>query len=258
MSSFVGSLWRNFLASILPALYVVLSRLWLAELNPEYVALTGAWTYVGAISNVINEGLPRAAWRVVGDRNTYSTRQRYELALALISFISALAVLLTVLLLLSAPWLAENFVPRALRTDSILFIRLGSLSHLFLTITNVLSICTRALDEPDIPLGAQTVQFLLNIVLDMLIISRFRVWVREEEMKENRDVLTIVSFLGCPPNSKHPSNHRASLQCNLLSRRRNMVFVAGSPKGRNSISRLCGRVLAKFIAAAENRMAPPS
>ena len=61
-----GALLFNILAFLLPALYSTLSKIWVANINTKLVATTDSYTYIGVVSEVINEGLPRAAWVIFG------------------------------------------------------------------------------------------------------------------------------------------------------------------------------------------------
>jgi hypothetical protein len=60
-SSYTGTLLFNIGAFVLPALYGTLSKLWVANIDSSMVATTDAYTYIGVIAEVLNEGLPRAA-----------------------------------------------------------------------------------------------------------------------------------------------------------------------------------------------------
>lgn len=57
----MGALVVNFVAFLLPALYGTLSKYWVAEIDGSMVVTVDAYTYIGVVAEVINEGLPRAA-----------------------------------------------------------------------------------------------------------------------------------------------------------------------------------------------------
>jgi hypothetical protein len=52
----------NIAAFFLPALYDTLSKLWVASIDSSLVVTTDIYTYIGVIAEVLNEGLPRAAF----------------------------------------------------------------------------------------------------------------------------------------------------------------------------------------------------
>jgi hypothetical protein len=84
-SSYTGTLLFNIGAFILPALYGTLSKLWVANIDSSMVATTDAYTYIGVIAEVLNEGLPRAAWNIIADRSNRSLTARHGLSNTLIA-----------------------------------------------------------------------------------------------------------------------------------------------------------------------------
>ena len=57
-----GALAVNLVTFLLPALYGTLSKLWVARIDTTLVVTTDVYTYIGTFAEVLNEGLPRAAW----------------------------------------------------------------------------------------------------------------------------------------------------------------------------------------------------
>lgn len=74
----------NLCAFILPALYGTLSKLWVANIDSSMVVTTDVYTYIGVVAEVLNEGLPRASWLIIGDRANRSISARYSLSFTLI------------------------------------------------------------------------------------------------------------------------------------------------------------------------------
>lgn len=60
-SRYGGTLLFNIAAFILPPLYVTLSKYWIANIDSSLVVTTDAYTYIGVVVEVLNEGLPRAS-----------------------------------------------------------------------------------------------------------------------------------------------------------------------------------------------------
>ena len=75
----------------------------------------------------------------------------------------------------AAKQFASGFVPVDVRAASLTYIRISAFSALSSAIETAVSTSTRALDKPDVPLIISTVKFLINIVLDLLIISKVHV-----------------------------------------------------------------------------------
>ncbi|MCJ1305756.1 hypothetical protein MMC08_008572 [Hypocenomyce scalaris] len=71
--------------------------------------------------------------------------------------------------------LAAAFVPVEVRASSLTYVQISSVSALSSAISTAVSSCTRALDQPDVPVLISMVQFVVNIVLDLLLISNFHV-----------------------------------------------------------------------------------
>jgi Na+-driven multidrug efflux pump len=75
----------------------------------------------------------------------------------------------------AAKQFASGFVPVDVRAASLTYIRISAFSALSSAIETAVSTSLRTLDKPDVPLIISTVKFLVNIVLDLLIISKVHV-----------------------------------------------------------------------------------
>lgn len=136
---------------------------------------TDVYTYIGVIVEVLNEGLPRAAWVIIGDKSNRTISSRIGLTHTLILVQTLLGILLMVVFLSSTEKLADVFVPSDVRRTSLNYIRISSVLALSSALEVAVSSSTRALDHPDVPLLISSTKFVVNIVLDLLIISRFHV-----------------------------------------------------------------------------------
>ncbi|KAJ5736895.1 uncharacterized protein N7483_002020, partial [Penicillium malachiteum] len=145
--SFTGSAIFNLLAFAPPAV---------AKLSSSEVVITNIYTYIGIIVEVMNDGIPRSAWLIIGDKSSRSLHSRLNLAWTMII-------------------LTAIFVPAEVRHASLAYIRWSSIQGLTSATEAAISSSTRALDKPDIPLIISASKFLINIVLDFLLVSTFRV-----------------------------------------------------------------------------------
>lgn len=170
-----GALLFNLGAFILPALYSTLSKLWVANIDSSLVVLTDANTYMGVVVEVINEGLPRAAWVIIGDKAARSLSSRIGLSYTLICFQAILGTILSIIFLVAAERFAGSFVPAEVRAASVGYVRISAFSSLASALETSVAACTRAIDKPDVPLLISTVKFAINIILDFLIVSKFHV-----------------------------------------------------------------------------------
>ncbi|KAK1085299.1 hypothetical protein LTR48_004659 [Friedmanniomyces endolithicus] len=108
---YLGSLIFNIAAFILPALYGTLSKLWVANIDSSLVVTTDAYTYIGVVVEVLNEGLPRAAWNVIGDKTNRSLADRHGLSYTLIAFQTVLGFIMSIAFIAAAQQFADAFVP---------------------------------------------------------------------------------------------------------------------------------------------------
>lgn len=173
--SYTGALAFNLCAFLLPALYGTLSKLWVANIDSSQVVITDVYTYIGVVAEVINEGLPRASWLVIGDKSSRSLKSRIGISYSLIIFQTLLGALLSIIFVSAASSFANEFVPIEVRKTSLTYVRLSAFLALSSALETSVAASTRALDRPDVPLIISSVKFLINIVLDMLIISKFHV-----------------------------------------------------------------------------------
>ncbi|KAI9675939.1 MAG: hypothetical protein M1829_003177 [Trizodia sp. TS-e1964] len=174
-TTYQGSVIFNLVAFMLPALYSTLSKLWVANIDSSQVVTTDIYTYIGVIAQVLNDGLPRAAWLIIGDRSTRTVASRISLSYTLISVQIILGALMAIVFVAASEDLAAAFVPVEVRQSSLTYVRISSVSALSSAMQVSVSACTRALDHPDVPLVISSVQFVVNIMLDLLIISKFHV-----------------------------------------------------------------------------------
>jgi Na+-driven multidrug efflux pump len=173
--SYSGSLVFNLAAFLLPALYGTLSKLWVANIDSSQVVTTDVYTYIGVIAQVLNDGLPRSAWLIIGDKSTRTLSSRLGLSYTMISVQITLGALMTVIFVATSESLAAAFVPDLVRESSLTYVRISSVQALSSAMEIVVASCTRALDHPDVPLVISSTKFVINIVLDLLIISKFHV-----------------------------------------------------------------------------------
>jgi hypothetical protein len=85
-ASYTGALLFNAGSYLLPALYSTLVKLWVAKIDSSLVVTTDVYTYIGVVAEVLNEGLPRAVWVTIADRNARNFNFRLGLAHTLIVF----------------------------------------------------------------------------------------------------------------------------------------------------------------------------
>lgn len=172
---YFGSLLFNVAAFILPALYGTLSKLWVANIDSSMVVTTDAFTYMNTAAEALNEGLPRAAWVIIGDKASRDLAERLQLTHTLIAFQTVLGFIISIVFLGAAPKFADSFVPEEVRAASLTYVRITSFTVLSGAIETAVASATRALDKPDVPLVISTIKFAVNIILDLIIISRYHV-----------------------------------------------------------------------------------
>lgn len=172
---YAGALLFNIGAFFLPALYSTLSKLWVANIDASLIVTTDVYTYIGVVVEVLNEGLPRASWVIIADKASRSPAQRLGLAYTLIIFQSILGLIMSIAFLAGAATFARGFVPGEVYASSVTYVQISAFSALSSAIETAVASATRALGKPDIPLVISMTKFLVNILLDMLIISRFHV-----------------------------------------------------------------------------------
>lgn len=174
LNSYVGTLLFNIGAFMLPALYSTLVKLWVANIDSSLVVTTDVYTYIGTITEVLNEGLPRAVWVTIADE-TQSLEFRLGLAHTLILFQTTLGIIMSIIIASAAKAFSATFVPHNVQMASITYIRISAFSALSSAIEVAVSNATRALDKPDVPLMISSIKVLMNIILDLIIISKFHV-----------------------------------------------------------------------------------
>jgi Na+-driven multidrug efflux pump len=172
---YFGSLAFNIAAFILPALYGTLAKLWVANIDSSMVVTTDVYTYLNTAAEAINEGLPRAAWVIIGDKASRTLAKRLQLTHTLILFQGVAGLILSIIFLSAASAFADSFVPSQVRQASLTYVRIASFTVLAGTIETAVAAATRSLDKPDVPLVISCVKFVVNIILDLLIISRYHV-----------------------------------------------------------------------------------
>ncbi|KAF2787356.1 hypothetical protein K505DRAFT_257896 [Melanomma pulvis-pyrius CBS 109.77] len=173
--TYTGALLFNICAFVLPALYSTLSKLWVANIDSSMVVTTDAYTYIGVVAEVLNEGLPRAAWLIIGDKSSRTFHSRIQLTHTLILFQSILGLIMSIAFVAGASTFAQGFVPEEVRAASVTYVRISAFSAFSSAIEYAVNASTRALDQPDVPLIVSSTKFAVNIILDLILISKFHV-----------------------------------------------------------------------------------
>lgn len=137
--------------------------------------ITDIYTYIGVVSEVVNDGLPKVAWLLIGDKATRTMSSRLGLSYTLVLLQAILGAILTIICIAASKQLTVAFIPAQVREISITYIRIASVSALSSAIQVAVTDCTRALDYPDVPLIISSTSVAINIVLDLLIISKFHI-----------------------------------------------------------------------------------
>ncbi|KAH6629581.1 hypothetical protein C7974DRAFT_434096 [Boeremia exigua] len=174
-NTYSGALLFNLCAFVLPVLYGTLSKLWVANIDSSMVVTTDTYTYIGVVAEVLNEGLPRASYLIIGDKSSRTFGERVQLAHTLILFQSVLGFIMSIGFVGGASTFANGFVPIEVRDVSVTYVRISAFSAFSSAIEYSVNASTRALDKPDVPLVISSVKFAVNIILDLIIISNFHV-----------------------------------------------------------------------------------
>ncbi|KAI9867674.1 MAG: hypothetical protein M1813_008474, partial [Trichoglossum hirsutum] len=119
VANYLGSLVFNLAAFALPALYSTLSKPRVAHIDSSLIVTTDVYTYISIVANVLNDGLPRAAWLIIGDKDTRTVRSRLGLAYTFIAVQIVLGAVMTLVFVASAESLASAFVPAKVRAASL-------------------------------------------------------------------------------------------------------------------------------------------
>ncbi|CAE6505722.1 unnamed protein product [Rhizoctonia solani] len=196
-NTFTGALLFNFLAFILPALYDTLVKIWISKIDSSLVVTTDSYTYISTIVEVLNEGLPRAAYLVIGDPVMPLTH-RVNLVCTLVVFQMVAGLVMSLIFLASASQLAAAFVPESVRAASLGYVRISSFSALTSATETAVSFATRSLDRPDVPLMINFCRTLANIILDFIFLSTFRVRTgREPTINTQASIRMACNGIGC-------------------------------------------------------------
>lgn len=139
------------------------------------VVTTDTFTYIGVVAEVLNEGLPRASYLIIGDKSNRGYRERLQLTHTLILFQSFLGLIMSIAFVAGASTFAKGFVPVEVRDVSVTYVRISAFSAFASAVEYAVSTSKRALDKPDVPLLINLVKFTVNIMLDLILISKFHV-----------------------------------------------------------------------------------
>ncbi|KAJ6439024.1 Vegetative incompatibility protein HET-E-1 [Purpureocillium lavendulum] len=177
-ATYAGALCFNVAAFLLPALYGTLSKFWIARIDSSMVATSESCVhYIMTLAEVINEGLPRAAWSTIAARPAGAAR--LSLAYTLLLSQMVLGFILALILVSSSRSFSDAFIPEPVRGRSIAYVRISSFSAFSSAVEAAIAAASRAPDQPDVPLVLSSAKFAINIILDLLLISTFHVGTRE-------------------------------------------------------------------------------
>jgi Na+-driven multidrug efflux pump len=83
--------------------------------------------------------------------------------------------LITIIFLTASDKLTGAFILEQVRQSLLTYVQISSVEALSSAIETIISSYTRALDHPNVPLLISSTKFVINIMLDLLVISRFHV-----------------------------------------------------------------------------------
>lgn len=193
-----GALAVNLATFLLPALYGTLSKLWVARIDATLVVTTDVYTYIGTFAEVLNEGLPRAAWVTIADRDARTLRERLQLTHTLVVVQALLGLAMSVVFAGAAEAFAASFVPVEVRASSLIYVlrtvRIGAFSAFSSAVETAVAAAGRALDKPDVPLVISAVKFLVNIALDLLLLSPFHVGTTQPSVNMQAGIQLACGF----------------------------------------------------------------
>ena len=112
---------------------------------------TDTYTYIGVVAEVLNEGLPRAAYLIIADKNR-TQLDRLNLCFTLIVFQMSVGLVMSLAFVGGAAQFASGFVPEDVRQASITYIRISAFVSLTSATETAVSFATRSIDRPDVPL----------------------------------------------------------------------------------------------------------
>ncbi|KAF4592485.1 hypothetical protein GQ602_002784 [Ophiocordyceps camponoti-floridani] len=173
--TYFSALIINLVAFLLPALYNSLSKLWIAKIDPSMVVTVDVYIYISTLAEILNEGLPRASWSIIGNKSKRTPTERLAITKTLLLTQAILGLVMSLTLLSGAASFARFFVPSEVRSQSISFVRISSFSALGSAVEAAVATGTRSLDQPDVPFVLSCVRFAVNILLDLLFLSSSRV-----------------------------------------------------------------------------------
>jgi Na+-driven multidrug efflux pump len=101
--------------------------------------------------------------------------QRLALTHTLVLVQGLLGLVMSVAFVAGAGAFARGFVPGDVREVTVVYVRIGAFSALSSAVETAVAAATRALDQPDVPLVIGSVKAVVQIVLELLLISRFHV-----------------------------------------------------------------------------------
>jgi Na+-driven multidrug efflux pump len=90
-------------------------------------------------------------------------------------FQSIVGLIMSIAFVAGASTFASGFVPVEVRSASVTYVRISAFSAFSSAVEYAVNTSTRALDKPDVPLIISTTKFAINIILDLIIISKFHV-----------------------------------------------------------------------------------
>ncbi|KAF8428542.1 hypothetical protein EV426DRAFT_275687 [Tirmania nivea] len=172
---FTGSVLFNVFTFLLPAIYMTMAKLWVSQLDSKMVVATDIYAYIHTIVEILNEGLPKVSYLIIADKSTRSIATRIQLSNTLIAFQATCGLVLALSFFIFAQSFADTFIPAPVRGASLTYIRIASFSALMYATEVAVTSATRCLDRPDIPLMVNTVKICGNILLDILILSNWRI-----------------------------------------------------------------------------------
>jgi len=162
-----------FLAMIIPKLYQLSNVFWIGKISFEALAITEQYEFIGVTIEIVNETIPFGILALIAQnyRNRDKVISILKAGLVLHVFLSLL--LMSIVILFAPQFVSTIGTPKEIVDVTKNYLILKSISLPFESVAILLLISIKAMQKGKEALYLATFSVLLNMALDMILISNF-------------------------------------------------------------------------------------
>ena len=159
------------LALLIPRIYSLINTIWIGHIDYSSLAIAEQYEFMGILIEIVNEGVPFGVLALVSQNYKNRSIVVKQLLSGIILQLILSITLSTVILVNIASFVDLIGTPQEIVDRTIMYLSLRAISLPFASLALLLVVGIKSLGRAKLALGIVAINVLLNIILDLFLIS---------------------------------------------------------------------------------------